>query len=474
LKGEKSQELLAFIDIPYFKPIAKYQKFLDILGVFVNVNLNTAEPVPSIWEQCLSAFLLSKPKEIRELQWLSAIKYISAENGVLRIEAPSKFAKEWFLLNFYQHFLEIAKNVEPSIEQISILSQQTKEESEIIAEPPELKNPEKPRSLNFCKKYRLDNFIAENSNEFALESAKFIAAMPRTQENFLVIKGASGLGKTHLLYAIGREASAKWAKKAILWDSDRFFKEKRKGNLTVLHQADILLFDNLQNLYSNETSQNEFLSILKNLKNKGRSIVVAINPKSKIQPITEFSDFLKMGIKCELKSPDLRTRIAILRQKAQEKGLSAGSLESCWRAIAEKLGESVCSLEGAINDLAARQALLKCEITPQIIRSIYEEKGTNGKVPTIKAIATAAARAYNIPVDSLYGKSRMAAVNKPRQIAIYLCKQTGLSLSEIGKFFNRDASSIANAIQSVKNKISGKNGYSYEFEVNDILNAARG
>jgi chromosomal replication initiator protein len=463
---------LTFIDIPHLKPIAKHQKFLDILSVFVNVNLNTAEPVPSIWEQCLSAFLLSRSKELRELQWLSAIKYISVENGVLKIEAPSKFAKEWFLLHFCQYFLEIAKSIDSSINQIFVLSKQAKEENEIIAKPPELKNPEKPKLFNFCKKYRLDSFIAETSNEFALESAKFISAMPRTQENFLVIKGTSGLGKTHLLYAIGREASVKWAKKAILWDSDRFFKEKRKGNLAVLYQADILLLDNLQNLYSHETSQNELLSILKNLKNKGRSIVVAINPKSKMQPITEFSDFLKMGIKCELKKPDLRTRIAILRQKAQEKGLPASSLEGCWKAIAEKLGESVCSLEGAINDLAARQALLKCEITPQIIRSIYEEKNTNGKIPTIKAIAAAAARAYNIPVDSLCGKSRMAAVNKPRQIAIYLCKQTGLSLSEIGKFFNRDTSSIANAIQTVKNKISGKNGYSYEFEVNDILNAA--
>jgi len=441
--------------------------------VFANVNLNTAEPVPSLWEQCLSAFLLSKPKELRELQWLSSIKYISAESGVLSIEAPSKFAKEWFLLHFCQHFLKIAKSIDQSIEQISVLSHQTKEESEVIAEPPEPETPAKHKPLYFCKKYRLDNFIAENSNETALESAKFIAAMPRAQENFLVIKGASGLGKTHLLYAIGREASAKWAKKAILWDSDRFFKEKRKGNLAVLLQADILLFDNLQNLYSNETSQNEILNILKNLKNKGRSIVVAVNSKSKVQPITEFSDFLKMGIKCELKTPDLRTRIAILRQKAQEKGLPASNLESCWKSIAEKFGESVCSLEGVINDLAARQALLRCEITPQIISSIYEEKSATGKVPTIKAIATAAARAYNIPLETLCGKSRMAAVNKPRQIAIYLCKQTGLSLNEIGKFFNRDASSIANAVQSVKSKIAGRNGYSFEFEVNDILNLAR-
>jgi chromosomal replication initiator protein len=466
---------LTFIAVRLFKPVAKYQKFLDILSVFVNVNLNTAErPASSIWEQCLSVFLLSKPKELRELQWLTAIKYISAENGVLRIEAPSKFAKEWFSLHFCQHFLEIAKSIDPSISQISVLSQQAKEKSQVIAEPPELKKPEKPKLLNFYKKYRLDNFIAETSNEFALESAKFIAAMPRTQENFLVIKGVSGLGKTHLLYAIGREASAKWAKKAILWDSDRFFKEKRKDNLTVLYQADILLLDNLQNLYGHETSQSELLSILKNLKNKGSSIIVAINPKSKMQPITEFSDFLKMGIKCELKKPDLRTRIAILRQKAHEKGLPASSLENCWKVIAEKLGESVCSLEGAINDLVARQMFLKCEITPQIIYSIYEEKNAKGKVPTIKAIAAAAARAYNIPVDSLCGKSRMAAVNKPRQIAIYLCKQTGLSLSEIGKFFNRDASSIANAIQTAKGKISGENGYSYELEVNDILNAARG
>jgi len=440
----------------------------------VNVNLNVAEqPAPSLWEQCFLAFLLLKPKEQRELQWLSSIKYISVENGVLNIEAPSKFAKEWFLLHFCRSFLEIAKNIDASIDKIAVFTQQASEESEVIAEAPELKNPEKFKNSNFCRKYRLDNFIAETSNEFALESAKFIAAMPRMQENFLVVRGLASLGKTHLLHAIGREASAKWAKKAILWDSDRFFKEKRKGNLAILEQTDILLFDNLQNLYSYETSQNELLKILKNLKNKGRSIVVTVNPKSKNHPTDEFENFLKMGIKCELKKPDLRTRIAILRQKAQEKALPITSLDNCWKLIAEKLGENICSLEGAINDLAARQSLLKCEITPQIVRSIYEEKNTNNNIPTIGSIAAAAARAYNIPVDSLCGKSRMAAVNKPRQIAIYLCRQTGLSLNEIGKFFNRDTSSVTNAIQAVKNKISGEHGYSFEFELNDILNAAR-
>ena len=444
---------------------------MDIFSVFVNVNINAAEkPAPSLWEQCLSAFLLSNPKESRNLKWLSAIKHLSAQNGVLCIETPSELAKEWFFGHFYESFLKIAQSIDKNIAQISISA--PKEENKVIAPAPELKNPEKFKHSHFCKKYTMNNFIAGTSNEIALESAKFIAAMPREQENFLVIKGAAGLGKTHLLHAIGREATASWAKKAVLWDSDRFFKEKRKGNLDVLYQTDILLFDNLQNIYSSKSSQNEFLSILKSLKNKNRSIVISINTKSKHPPIAELSDFLKMGIKCELKSPDLQTRIAILRQKALEKGLPS-QLENCWKLIAEKLGENICSLEGAINDLAARQALLKSEITPQIIHSIYEEKKSSNHAPSIKSIASAAARAYSIPLDTLCGKSRMATVNKPRKIAIYLCRQSGLSLNEIGKFFNRDVSSIASAIQSVKNKLAEKDGYSFEFEIKDILATAK-
>ena len=440
--------------------------------MFVNVNISTAEkPAPSLWEQCLSVFLISNPKESSSLKWLSAIKHLSAQNGVLSIETPSELAKEWFSGHFYESFLKIAQSIDKSIKQISIFA--PKEENKVIAQAPELKNPEKLRHAHFCKKYTLNNFIAGTSNEMALESAKFIAAMPREQENFLIIRGAAGLGKTHLLHAIGREAAASWAKKAVLWDSDRFFKEKRKGNLDMLYQADILLFDNLQNIYSSKSSQNEFLNILKSLKSKNRTIVISINPKSKHAPISEILDFLKMGIKCELKSPDLRTRIAILRQKAFEKGLPTAQLEHCWKLIAEKLGENICSLEGAINDLAARQGLLKNEITPQIIHSIYGEKKSNGHALSMKSIATAAARAYNVPLDTLCGKSRMATINKPRKIAIYLCRQSGLSLSEIGKFFNRDASSISNAIQSVKNKLAEKDGYSFEFEIKDILAAAK-
>ncbi|MCL2282205.1 MAG: DnaA/Hda family protein, partial [Fibromonadales bacterium] len=396
--------------------------------MFENVNLNTAERPASLWEQSLSVFLASAPKE----SWLSAIKQVSVENGVLGIEAPNELAKELFLSRFCGSFLEIAQSIDPSVDKISVFAPQAKEESK-LANPPEIKKPEKNKLCNFCKKYRMDNFIAETSNEFALQCAKIIAAKPSDQDNFLVIKGAAGLGKTHLLHAIGREASANWAKRAILWDADRFFKERNNGNLA-LYQADILLFDNLQDIYIHENSQNELLNILKNLKAKGRSIVVAVNPKNKNNPTTELENFLKMGIKCELKKPDLRTRIAILRQKAQEKRLPA-SLEDCWKLIAEKFGESVCSLEGAINELAARQAHLKCEITPQIIRDIYGEKTNSGEAPSMQSIAAAAALAYGIPTESICGRSRMAKVNKPRQMAIYLCKQTGLSLSEISKFF---------------------------------------
>ncbi|MDR2581800.1 MAG: AAA family ATPase [Fibromonadaceae bacterium] len=433
----------------------------------MNVNLNPAEkPAPSLWEQCFSAFLQRNPGSNDNSQGLSAIKHISAEGGVLSIEAPSELAKQWFLWRFQSVFLEIAASIDPEIKQISVLAPQIEEK---ILPPPELKAPKKLSKGNFHKKYKLSNFIAETSNELALKSAQFIAAMPRGQENFLLIKGASGLGKTHLLHAIASEASASWAKRAILWDADRFFKEKRKGNLSMLYQADILLFDDLQNLYNHESHQNDFLNILKNLKNKGCSIVIAINPKSKHQPATELADFLKMSIKCELKKPDLRTRIAILRQKAAEKGLPVAALENCWKLIAEKLGESVCSLEGAINELAAKQALLKCEITSQIALSIFGEQNTANKAPTIKSIANAAALAYQIPLETLCGKSRITQVNKPRQMAIYLCKQAGFSLGEIGKFFNRDVSSIVNAIQNIKNKLASAEGYAFEFELKGIF-----
>ena len=454
---------------PPCKPLAKCLKIFDIYIVFVNVNINAAERPAPLWEQCLSVFLSTKPKE----SWLSAIKHISTENGVLNIEAPSNFAKEWFLERFYEPFMIIAQSIDSGISKISISAPQAKEEL-ILAPPPEIKKPAKNKLSNFCEKYYLSNFITGTSNEFALQCAKIIATKPSDHDNFLIINGQAGLGKTHLLHAIGHEAVAKWAKKAVLWDADRFFKERNEGNLA-LYQADILLFDNLQDICTHENTQNELLNILKTLKNKGRSIVITRNSKSKNLPTVELETFLKMGIKCELKKPDLRTRIAILRQKAQEKGLSnVAALEDCWKPIAEKLGENICSLEGVINELAARQTHLKCEITPQIIRSIYGEKSSAGKAPSMQSIATAAAVAYGIPVETLCGKNRMEPVNTSRKIAIYLCKQTGLSSTEISKFFNRDESTITYTVKSVKDKISGPNGYPFEFQVMDILNAARG
>jgi chromosomal replication initiator protein len=416
--------------------------------------------------------LRSNPEEARSLKWLFAIKHLSAKDGVLSIEAPSAFAKDWLLGHFYDAFLKIAQGIEPGIRQISIFAPKIKEESKVAANLPELKKPEKLRLGNFCKKYKLSNFIAETSNEMALESAHFMASMPRPNENFLIIKGGPGLGKTHLLHAIGNEASASWASRAALWDSDRFFKERRKGDISMLCQADILLFDDLQNIYSHENTQKDLLGILKKLKGRGSTIILAINPKSKNQATGEFSDFLKMGVKCELKKPDLRTRIAILRQKAIEACLPAQSLEACWKPIAEKLGESVSSLEGAINKLAAMQALLKCEISPKMVLSAYEDNSGNGKGQSIEAIAKAAAIAYQIPLETMLGKGRMASINRPRQIAIYLCRQAGFSLSEVGKFFNRDASSVSNAIKNIKSEIASEGGYSLEFELKSIMGIA--
>ena len=440
----------------------------------MNVDINAAKNALPLWEQCIQAYLLKEPDK---KDGLEAIKHISAEGGVLRLEAPSEFAKEWFLWRFRDIFLEIAKSIDPEINEISVSAPKIEEKAQSPSpclKAPSLQTLEKLKAGKFCEKYSLSNFVAETSNELALKSAYFIAATPRAQDNFLVIKGAAGLGKTHLLHAIGKEASINWAKKAVLWDADRFFKEKRNGNLSMLCQADLLLFDDLQNLHSSENAQKDLLGIFKNLRNRDRSIVVSINPKSKLKGalLAEMQDFLKMGIKCELKSPDLQTRIAILRQKAEEKGLPVAALEKNWKLIAEKFGESVCSLEGAINHLVARRALLKCDLNPQIVRSIYEEpSGTANGAATIESIAIAAALAYNIPLESLCGKSRMAKVNKPRQMAVYLCKQVGFSLSEIGKFFNRDASSVINAIQKIKGNLASANGYALKFELEDILRA---
>ena len=428
----------------------------------MNVNMNAAEataPAP-LWEQCVSAF--------PNLKWLSSVKQVSAQNGILSLEAPNEISKNLITGQFYDSILLTVRNIDESIEKIVVFAPKIEAE---IAKAPELQKPAKLKPNYFCEKYKLENFIAETSNASALQSAKFIATMPRKNENFLIIKSAPGLGKTHLLHAIGNEAE-KWAQKAVLWDSDRFFKEKRKGNLSMLYQADILLFDNLQNIFSSESAQKDILNIFKRLKMKGVTIVVSVNSKTKEHPIPELLDFLKMGIKCELKSPDLHTRTEILRQKAKEKNLPVEQLEECWKIIAIKVGENVCALEGVINRLAAEREFSKCQLTPQFVLSLYQE-AHSGDVPSMQAIAASAAQAYNIPVDSLCGKSRIARVNKPRQIAIYLCKQTGHSLVEIGKFFNRDASTISNAIESVKSKITNENYYSFEFEINDILSGAK-
>lgn len=463
----------------------------EITSKFVLVILNVitkAENLHSelLWEQCFSAFLSENRNILSGCGWLSSIKHISAEDHILRLEAPNELAKSWFENDFSAIFLKIAQRIDPNISQIEISVPKIEVSTPNLhsksvhtpSAPPPISAPAPLRHSNFCKKYRLDNFIAGTSNEMALSAAKWICAQPRAQENFLVIKSGAGLGKTHLLHAIGRESTANWAKRAVLWDSDKFFKEWRNGNLSSLLQVDLFLFDNLQSLYTSNSAQEALLDILKSLKKNGRSIVVSVNTKSARNDgvLPELADFIKTGVKCELNLPNFHTRVAILKHKAGELGLPVDVLENEWALIARSKGESVCALEGALNELIAKQKLLKYEITPQFVRSLYgvsvgvNSKNGKEKILSPQEIMRIVAAAYQLPADSLFGKNRSAQVNKPRQIAMYMCRKVGLSLKEIGEHFNRDASSVASSISTLKRKIDGENGIALEMEIKELSN----
>ena len=329
-------------------------------------------------------------------------------------------------------------------------------------------------------KYTFDSFVTGNSNRFAHAAAFAVAEAPAKAYNPLFIYGNSGLGKTHLLHAIGHYAMNLYPKIKVRYvSSEEFtndFINAIQNNRTVQFQSDyreidLLLIDDIQFLQGKDQTQEAFFHTFNSLYGHSKQVVIT----SDLQPkqLTGFEDRMitrfEWGLLTDIQAPELETRIAILRKKAETENLRVP--DEIIEYMAMRVASNIRELEGTLIRVTAFANLNRTPVDMQLVQTVLKDIVPLGESNVITAaeIIKAVSAYYKISADDLPGSSRAQAIALARQVAMYICReQTNLSLPKIGQLFgNRDHTTVMYACKKV-NDLMKERRYVYN-SVSEII-----
>ncbi len=382
------------------------------------------------------------------------------------IAVPNGFAKEWLENKFHPQILEAIKKIEPQITKINY-----KISTQGLPRPPKIADSATKEidaiihpQLNH--KYRFENFVIGNSNRLAAATAQAVASKPGVVYNPLFLYGGVGLGKTHLVQAIGNEILAKSPKKKIVYVScESFtndyvssisngkadeFKKKYRG-------VDVFLVDDIQFLAGKEGTQEEFFHTFNALHQGNRQIVITSDrvPRAIPQIQDRLSSRFGAGMVADIQPPNLEMREAILRAKSAEKNLPLD--DDCVHYIAENIESNIRELEGSINRILAHCQLNRLtaslDVVSKVLEDIVESRGKNLSVGKIIKIV---GEYFQIQATDILSAKRGQAMVWPRQIVMYLLRhEMNLSYPKIGRELNKkDHTTIMHGVGKIEKEIA--------------------
>lgn len=332
-------------------------------------------------------------------------------------------------------------------------------------------------TVNF--EYTFDNFIVGSSNKFAHAACVAVADNPAQDYNPLFIYGPSGLGKTHLLYAITNEIKTKDPSADIIYIKGEDFTNQMIESLAKksmskfrdkYRSCDVLLIDDIQFIAGKVSTQEEFFHTFNALYEEGKQIILTSDRPPK--DIKTLEDRLKTrfewGLIADIQPPDLELRIAIFKTKIAQAGITVS--DEIITYLAENLRSHIRQIEGAVKKLAAIKFLSGSEITMEVAKNCMTELlgGAEPVNVTVDKIFAAILNKYDVDKDDLVGKSRVKDVAQARHIAIYLIRTiTEMSLPNIGKLFNRNHATVISSIDTIEKKIASSPAI--EIEINDLI-----
>ena len=408
--------------------------------------------------------------------WIRPLQCV-VEDNIMTLYAPNRFVLDWVRDKYVEKITTIVALAETNNPPLLRFDVGTKPEQKtqvampvatntevasVASEKPKEPETNLPKTTNVRNKYTFDNFVEGKSNQLARAAASQVADNPGAAYNPLFIYGGTGLGKTHLLHAVGNGILLNNPKAKIAYmHSERFVQDMVKAlqNNAIekfkqyYRSVDALLIDDIQFFANKERSQEEFFHTFNALLEGNQQIILTSDRYPK--EIEGVEDRLKSrfgwGLTLAVEPPELETRVAILKRKAQENQINLADEVAFF--IAKRLRSNVRELEGALNRVIANANFTGRAITIDFVREALRDLlALQDKLVTIDNIQKTVAEYYKIKVADLLSKRRSRSVARPRQIAMALSKElTNHSLPEIGDAFGgRDHTTVLHACRKVK------------------------
>ena len=458
-----------------------YTHLLINLWIIYKKGLNylSSKDYIQIWQETLS--LLEKELIRPSFEtWIKVLSPLSFENGTFEIGTTRLIVKEWVetrYLSLIRKSMEVILN-QPVIISITTVPVDSAHpiNDPLVPTTPPFELPKSPATNMYSPartkieenvsplnpKYTFDSFVIGNSNRFAHAASLAVAEMPAKVYNPFFIYGGVGLGKTHLMHAIGHRILQIHPENKVLYISSEKFTNDFINAIMSGHpesfrnryrNIDVLLIDDIQFLAKKEQTQEEFFHTFNALHEANKQIIISSDRPPKDIPTLEdrLRSRFEWGLTTDIQSPDLETRIAILRKKALLENITMPNDVIVY--ISTRIDNNIRELEGAFNRVNAYSFLNRRPITIELamesLKDLFPKDKTNQVTPQrIQEIVVAH---FRIKIEDLVSKRRTRNVTVPRQLAMYLCRElTDWSLPKIGEFFGgRDHTTVIHAYEKV-------------------------
>ncbi len=437
----------------------------------------------TLWRQTLD-HLSSKLDHSSFETWFSPTSARWAGENLI-IQVPSQFILEWICTHYMPSLREALESTagapveftlqvdESSRKRWENLIQDAPRPEPTVREPRTASNGYQPsaeilKGIPLNSRYNFDNFIIGNSNRFGCAASMAVGEAPSMSYNPLFIYGKVGLGKTHLLHAIGNYIKKSRPELRVLYVSSEIFLNEMVRSLrsnrmdefrTSFRDVDVLLVDDIQFMEKKDSMQQEFYHTFNALFEHSKQIVATSDSHPRdIQVFDKLRSRFEWGLTVDIQPPDLETRIAILKKKCELESLNVPN--DVILLIAESMRNNIRDMEGSLNRVAAFASLTRQELNLALARQVLRDVlNIETRVVSIERIQNETASHYNIKVADLRGRTRTANVVMARQVAMYISRElTHASLTEIGEAFGgKNHSTVIHAIERIKEEME-KNG----------------
>ncbi len=420
------------------------------------------------WQSVLGQLQMEMPKASFDT-WVRDTHPLSYENGVLTVGVPNAYARDWLdsrLASTVSRLLVGVLNTNVAVSFVVSPGEETETvESEATLEVHSEANESLTRNVSLNPRYTFETFVVGSGNRLAHAACQAVAEKPARAYNPLFLYGGVGLGKTHLLHAIGNACYVRGLN-VLYVSSEEFTNDLINAIRTHTTQAfrekyrsmDVLLIDDIQFIAGKESTQEEFFHTFNTLHGQDKQIIVSSDrpPKALVTLEERLRSRFEWGLAADIQPPDLETRLAILRAKAERTGRFIPA--EIFETVARRVQSNIRELEGALNRIIAYADLSGQSLTPQLVEVALADLLPQRQSVVPEKVIELVAREWKTTVEALLGRDRSQKIAEPRQVAMYLLrKETDASLPEIGQVLGgRDHTTVMYAVQKIANEIEMK------------------